>query len=285
MQQPKPKKIRNPRDIKETSFVYSQSQATMASGNGRYPSKIPGKEFRRADSGVKSNIGKKQHFMKANQRSSHISRHQKNRGYEEREEREGPVRDFNDSEGTVDPMMLRDTEYDNMFVWKPAKFESYETLGLTRSKLNPTIRPCGFLPSGKSRMIKNTCLVGRMKKLNLLKKTNPKLAVCITMYNENESELQTTISGVLQNYNSMYLDPEIKMRQEDMVVVLICDGYDNIPESFKEYAREHHFLDEDILLEKGFMELDRDGKLKMKQMSEIVEDHVKDVPKNVLHMF
>lgn len=102
--------------------------------------------------------------------------------------------------------MMRDTEQDGLYVWKPAKFISYETMGLTSTKLNPTIRPCGFMKNGKNRQIKNTCLLGRMKKLNILKKTSPKLCVCITMYNENEKELKTTMKGVLQNYNTMYLD-------------------------------------------------------------------------------
>jgi hypothetical protein len=81
--------------------------------------------------------------------------------------------------------------------WKPAKFVSFETMGLTSTKLNPTVRPCGFRTNGRDRMIKSTCLLARIKKVNMLKKTNPKLAVCITMYNENESELKMTISGVL----------------------------------------------------------------------------------------
>lgn len=51
-----------------------------------------------------------------------------------------------------------------------------------------------------------------MKKLNMLRKRTPKLAVCITMYNEDECELKTTMSGVLQNYNAMYLDPAVKLR-------------------------------------------------------------------------
>ena len=38
------------------------------------------------------------------------------------------------------------------------------------------------------------------------------MAVCITMYNENEEELKYTMRGVLQNYNAMYLDPVTKMR-------------------------------------------------------------------------
>lgn len=81
--------------------------------------------------------------------------------------------------------------------WKPPKFISYEAMALTSTKLNPSVRPCGFRTNGVNRMIKSTCLLARMKKLCMLKKTTPKLAVCITMYNENEVELRTTISGVL----------------------------------------------------------------------------------------
>jgi hypothetical protein len=36
-----------------------------------------------------------------------------------------------------------------------------------------------------------------MKKLNLIKSKTPKMAVCITMYNENEAELKMTMAGVL----------------------------------------------------------------------------------------
>jgi len=56
-------------------------------------------------------------------------------------------------------------------------------------------------------------MLGRMKKLSMLRNKFPKMAVCITMYNEDESELKTTISGVLQNYNAMYMDNDVKMRQ------------------------------------------------------------------------
>ena len=106
--------------------------------------------------------------------------------------------------------MFSDSE--RMPDWKPAKFQSYEVMGLTSTKLNPSVRPCGFLKNGKNRMIKKTCLLSRMKKLCLIKETTPKLCVCITMYNENEAELKTTISGVLQNYNVMSMDPDIQMK-------------------------------------------------------------------------
>ena len=56
-------------------------------------------------------------------------------------------------------------------------------------------------------------MLGRMKKLCMLRNKFPKMAVCITMYNEELSELKTTISGVLQNYNAMYMDKDVKLRQ------------------------------------------------------------------------
>ena len=41
----------------------------------------------------------------------------------------------------------------------------------------------------------------------------------------------------------MYMDEEIQMRQRDLVVVLVCDGYEKIPESFRKYAEKHKFFD------------------------------------------
>jgi len=171
--------------------------------------------------------------------------------------------------------------------WKPAKYISYETMALCSTKLNPTIRPCGFRTDGKSRTIKSTCMIARTKRLTMLRESRPKLAVCITMYNENEDELRMTISGVLQNYNVMWKDPDIKMRQHDLVVVLVCDGFDKIPESFKKYATDNSFFDVDVLKEKGFMKEEREGQWTMKTMQELMDKNVKDkdIPKNILHMF
>ena len=70
-------------------------------------------------------------------------------------------------------------------------------MALTSTKLNTKVRPCGFKTNGKNRMIKSTCLLARIKKLNMLRNSTPKLAVCITMYNENEEELKYTMQGVL----------------------------------------------------------------------------------------
>jgi hypothetical protein len=52
----------------------------------------------------------------------------------------------------------------------------------------------------------------KLTSLNKQNKKNPALAVCVTMYNENEKELMETMTGVLQNYNAMYKDPSLKLR-------------------------------------------------------------------------
>ena len=86
-------------------------------------------------------------------------------------------------------------------------------------------------------MIKKTCLISRMRRICEMKEKKVKLCVCITMYNENEKELKDTLTGVVQNYNVLHMDGELK--QEDILVVLVCDGFERIPESFKKYATEH----------------------------------------------
>jgi hypothetical protein len=78
----------------------------------------------------------------------------------------------------------------------------------------------------------------------------------------------------------MYLDPAVKMRQEDLVVVCVCDGYEKITEKFKEYATKSQFLDLDMLKDKGFMFEDRDGTWKMKTMQDLMDKDVKTIPKN-----
>jgi hypothetical protein len=127
--------------------------------------------------------------------------------------------------------------------WKPAKFVSQETIGLASTPMNPVMRPCGFRADGQHRKIKDTCLIARMRSLAMLNDKHPKMAVCITMYNEDESELKITLEGVIQNYNAMYMDKSVGMRQEDLVVVLVCDGYEKITEKFKEFATKYKFFD------------------------------------------
>lgn len=55
--------------------------------------------------------------------------------------------------------------------------------------------------------------MGVLKEYGLRTGTQPKLAVCITMYNENESELKATMKGVLQNFKAMNMDPTVGLKQ------------------------------------------------------------------------
>ena len=57
----------------------------------------------------------------------------------------------------------------------------------------------------------------------------------------------------MENYLYLRSDEDLKFKKEDMVVFLICDGFERIPESFKNYASEKNFLDLELLKEKGFL--------------------------------
>jgi hypothetical protein len=105
------------------------------------------------------------------------------------------------------------------------------------------------------------------------------------MYNEDENELKTTLTGVIHNYNEMRIDENLDFKKEDFIVFVICDGYNAIPESFKKFATEKQFYDEDVLIQKGFMVKDKSGKCKMKEMKEIMDAGVAKCPSNIIHMF
>ena len=81
--------------------------------------------------------------------------------------------------------------------WKPPIHGSYETMGLTKTADNPIMRPHGFRRNGDIRKIKETCLLSRLRRLAILNDCNPKMMVCITVYNEVEVELKLTLSGVI----------------------------------------------------------------------------------------
>ena len=45
----------------------------------------------------------------------------------------------------------------------------------------------------------------------------------------------------------MYMDDDLELRQQELVVVLVCDGFDNIAKSFKDYCRKYKLFDERVL--------------------------------------
>ena len=171
--------------------------------------------------------------------------------------------------------------------WKPAINQSYETMVLTTTANNSKIRPAGFRSNGRHRQIKNTSMMSKIRTRCRIRKENPKLAVCITMYNEDETELQTTLRGCLHNYNCLKVDETTQFTKDDFLVVVICDGYERIPESLKKLARDKGFLDEEVLFQKGFMDANRELENKMNKMQDVMDESVKpeDVPTNILHCF
>jgi hypothetical protein len=106
------------------------------------------------------------------------------------------------------------------------------------------------------------------------------------MYNEDEDELKTTLTGVISNYNELRNDPDLKFKKNDLIVFLISDGFNGIPESFRKYAIDKQFLDVEQLQHLGFMsDKNRDKKLQMLDMRDIMDPGVKNIPTNIVHMF
>ncbi len=110
------------------------------------------------------------------------------------------------------------------------------------------------------------------------------MAVCITMNGEDELQLKKTLSAIIHDYNVMRADFDLNFKKEDFTVILICDDFDKLPVSFRDYATEKNFLDIELLEKKRFLEKDRDGILRMKDVRDLV-DPGKKAPHNILHMF
>lgn len=107
----------------------------------------------------------------------------------------------------------------------------------------------------------------------------------VTMYNEAEHEIEFTVRGLLQNFQEMKEDPRLSFGDEEMYVVVLCDGHDKIPQSFKKFAKDRGFYNEERLIEDGFMRHEN-GKAKMRRMDEMFDGFANfGVPENFLHLF
>ena len=59
-------------------------------------------------------------------------------------------------------------------------------------------------------------------------------------------------------------DPDVEFSASDMVIVVVCDGFEQITEEFKKYALKYKLMDQRVLEKKGFYVHDnRSGKWKM----------------------
>ena len=132
------------------------------------------------------------------------------------------------------------------------------------------------------------CLLSDIRRRSKQRGRNPAIAICITMYNEDEQELKNTLRGIVHNYNCFRAEDEkYGLCKDDFCVTIICDGYDRIPDSFKKHARAKGFLDEDHLVDLGYMSKDDKGTYKMRPLKDIMDISVAedDIPKNILHVW
>lgn len=84
---------------------------------------------------------------------------------------------------------------------------------LSGTKENKNPRPCGFKSNGRWRKLKTTCLISHIKGMTNSREPTLKLAVCITMYNEDEEQLKYTLTGVLENYNELRNDSKLNFKK------------------------------------------------------------------------
>lgn len=91
------------------------------------------------------------------------------------------------------------------------------------------------------------------------------------------------VGAVIQNYNVLFKDPSIQLRQKDFVIVCILDDFTAMTNEFKEFATAKKFYDEDRL--DGFMKEVRGNRKQLKTMDELFDKDAEVVPCNVLHLF
>jgi hypothetical protein len=109
---------------------------------------------------------------------------------------------------------------------------------------------------------------------------------CITMYNEDLDEFKLTMRGILQNYEVLCQDPKVRMKRNDLLVVLCCDGFDKIPASFIDYLSDLGVLDAKVLRDKGYAQHDETtGRTKMRPIRDFMEQGQSSYPTNLLHVF
>ena len=160
--------------------------------------------------------------------------------------------------------------------YKPRSETSYETLMLTKSDFNSKIKGAGFRKDGKPRQIKKETLLAKLRTRSLIREKRPAIAICITMYNEEEVELKATLKGLIHNYNCLRAEQDrYNLQKDDFLICIVCDGYDKIPDSFKKFARDKGFLDEDTLVDQGFMDKDeKTGNYKFKNLSDVMDENL-----------
>lgn len=93
----------------------------------------------------------------------------------------------------------------------------------------------GFGTAGEATLCLTFCCMADMYEGYLSHHTHvfgerTKLAMCVTLFNEEEEELRRTMEGIAQNV------AQLQVEQDEVVVCLVADGRVNVTESLIEYA-------------------------------------------------
>jgi cellulose synthase/poly-beta-1,6-N-acetylglucosamine synthase-like glycosyltransferase len=74
--------------------------------------------------------------------------------------------------------------------------------------------------------------------------------ICVTMYNEDEDELHSTLKAIARNIyfcSNLELDNPYRKDWREVAVVIVSDGREKVNGSTKNYASRHGFFDEDTI--------------------------------------
>ena len=107
-----------------------------------------------------------------------------------------------DGQTTTDhDMTLNGDEYITETEYKKRSETCLETLTLTKNEFQDRIKGAGFRTDGRPRQIKRDTLLAKVRTRCRIRDCDPAVAICITMYNEEETELKATLRGLIHNYN------------------------------------------------------------------------------------
>ena len=98
--------------------------------------------------------------------------------------------------------------------------------------------------SSRYRHILNSQLLQSIKSEAAAKNQKPRIMAGVTMYNEAEDEIQFTMEGILRNHLQIRKDGRFEFGEEELIVIIICDGHEKIPDSFKTFATAEGLYDE-----------------------------------------
>ena len=109
-----------------------------------------------------------------------------------------------------------------------------------------------------------------------------KACICITMYGEEFSELIKTMTGIIK-YVGEQQNNDSAVTADEILVFLVCDGFDHVKPEFKEKLKELSLYDENKINEEDLCR--KEGKLSVNQNKYESNPSEEAVLNNCVHCF